>query len=95
MRGIELRPTPETDGAAGYMAVDDSGFHRHPAGGLVPIEFARRLERERDEARKEVARWKEAEELMAAGRESEVREARERIERLERAILTMSQIKPS
>ena len=37
------------------MAVDDSGFHRHPAGGLVPVEFARNLERERDEAREHIA----------------------------------------
>ena len=91
MQGTDLRPTPETDSAAGYMAVDDSGFHRHPAGGLVPVEFARRLERERDEARKEAARWKEAEELMAAGCESEVRELRERIAFLERAIAKQNQ----
>ena len=55
MHKTDLRPTPETDGAAGYMAVDDSGFHRHPAGGLVPVEFARNLERERDEAREHIA----------------------------------------
>lgn len=40
------------------MAVDDSGFHRHPAGGLVPVEFARRLERERDEAREVIKQLK-------------------------------------
>lgn len=42
------RPTPETD-AQGY------GDGRHP---FVPTEFARKLERERDEARKQAAMWK-------------------------------------
>ena len=44
------RPTPETDANASFS------IHSHI---LVPVEFARKLERERDEARKEAEYYKE------------------------------------
>ena len=49
-QGECLRPTPETDAQAGFHDLDTA----------VPADFARRLERERDEAREENARLREA-----------------------------------
>jgi hypothetical protein len=52
---MNQRPTPETDGIefhamAGMM----------PPYNTVPADFARRLERERDEAREELEDWRNA-----------------------------------
>jgi hypothetical protein len=54
---ISERPTPETDAACGHASNWDSlqGKLREE----VPAEFARRLERERDEAREENKKLRE------------------------------------
>jgi hypothetical protein len=46
---MNARPTPETDEAGHYRSV--AGYE------VVLADFARRLERERDEAREETIRW--------------------------------------
>jgi hypothetical protein len=52
-------PTPETDSKSGYP--DDSGCWKYNDLGLyVDADFARRLERERDEAREENEAMREA-----------------------------------
>ena len=52
-------PTPETDSKSGYP--DDSGCWKYNDLGLyVDADFARRLERERDEARDQVQAMREA-----------------------------------
>jgi hypothetical protein len=43
------RPTPETDANVGEW--DEGKFWEHPKGRIVEADFARKLERERDEAR--------------------------------------------
>jgi hypothetical protein len=50
------QPTPETDAEVTINAINDDGY----AVPCVDIEFARKLERERDEARKERDQLKEA-----------------------------------
>lgn len=58
------RPTPETDDQPTINAINDDGY----AVPCVDIEFARKLERERDEARKELKHITEygTEEINAA-----------------------------
>lgn len=76
------------------MAVDDSGFHKHPAGGLVPIEFARNLERQRDEARAELERVTGQAGLLRADLSicaQQRDEARERVAFLEHAFAKQNQ----
>lgn len=48
-RTEQLRPTPETDAAADWFVT----LSNDPAKKTVPLEIARKLERERDEAREE------------------------------------------
>lgn len=78
-------PTPETD-AARELATNKSGIHE-----IVRIEVARKLERERDEARAEYRRlfetwqydcktWKERIDFA----EKERDELKQRVEKLER-----------
>jgi len=58
-------PTPETEAKA-FMSWrwDTSKCDYGPAGEVVPADFARRLERERDESRAEVARLKKDSERL-------------------------------
>jgi hypothetical protein len=77
------RPTPETDAACGHASNWDSlqGKLREE----VPAEFARRLERERDEARRQCLQWLEEWHLTDRARcdmKSERDEARERYNEL-------------
>ena len=64
----EIRPTPETDaqcydceylGGMGGKFTADAGKLR-PDGEHVPADFARKLERERDEAREQLEAMREA-----------------------------------
>jgi hypothetical protein len=50
--------TPETDKEEGCRGYDDRWI-KMEGGGDVRIEFAQKLERERDEARIEAERWRE------------------------------------
>lgn len=50
IRIMNTQPTPETDAAYKNHAAD---MHDH-----IPLDFARELQRERDEAREDVATWK-------------------------------------
>lgn len=61
---MSQRPTPETDDQPTINAINDDGY----AVPCVDIEFARKLERERDEARKELKHITEygTEEINAA-----------------------------
>jgi hypothetical protein len=47
------KPTPETDTNVGEW--DEGKFWDHPKGRIVEADFARKLERERNEARAEIA----------------------------------------
>jgi hypothetical protein len=77
------RPTPETD----QKAVPHIGFY---SCATVPAEFARQLERERDEARTELEMWRDGnimhqihrDELEKTERERD--EAREELNRYKR-----------
>ena len=63
----ELRPTPETDDAARKGAYMNHGAYPETSGKqIVHIEFARRLERQRDEARAQRDRLLEALEKAVA-----------------------------
>ena len=55
MKDKETRNTPETDGIT-FFALP-MGM---PPYDTVPAEFAKRLERERDEAREALAKWENA-----------------------------------
>ena len=48
------RPTPETDDQPTINAINDDGY----AVPCVDIEYARKLERERDEAREKAERYR-------------------------------------
>jgi hypothetical protein len=58
------RPTPETDALSGNLLDANNElpeyFEFHKNGCFVDSDFARRLERERDEAREQVAAMREA-----------------------------------
>jgi len=54
-------PTPETDAAlASYHRARWTTHRTSPCFDLMPADFARKLERERDEARSEANRWRYA-----------------------------------
>jgi hypothetical protein len=76
-QGECLRPTPETDAAL-------------PARWGVSSDFARRLERERDEAREEAARLQM--ELDASCNAEELRQVREENARLREALTRITAI---
>jgi len=47
-----MSDTPETDKNEGCFGWDDAFIPLRGTGGAVPVDFARKLERERDEARR-------------------------------------------
>ena len=49
-----MTDTPETDAAAVFPSCNDSSDTSHPQGTHVATDFARKLERERDEAREQL-----------------------------------------
>jgi hypothetical protein len=74
------RPTPETDANVGEW--DEGKFWDHPKGRIVEADFARKLERERDEALETVRQYSRQIEKV----KDEARESKDRISKRAEAI---------
>jgi DNA repair exonuclease SbcCD ATPase subunit len=74
------RPTPETDTNVGEW--DEGKFWDHPKGRIVEADFARKLERERDEALETVKQYSRQIEKV----KDEARESKDRISQRAEAI---------
>lgn len=73
----ELRPTPETDIETlnVYISFDELEFIPEKNGELVKADFARKLERERDELREKIIRIKKSHEETEREEIESMREA--------------------